>query len=276
MLGSMEQQPLYNAMNFSLGCDNGDNYAVKANSTIPSTKLSVFLCPSSSAPTWLMTGTFPLSTIPAPGNSYFASLGSSLEFDATMTGGPPNGLFAMLGTGSGVVSLAAIVDGTSNTIAFGEWKFGSGNKAVETPATDVVALGSYPSGTSRNTPTMSMPNPTLVQALPGWLSQCTAALPTARTNKGSCLGETWAIALPGLTLGNVVLPPNSTYPNCVTTTKNSLDFPGVFASSSFHPGGANFLMADGSVRFLKNSVSQSALWALGSRNQGEVISGDAY
>jgi prepilin-type processing-associated H-X9-DG protein len=46
--------------------------------------------------------------------------------------------------------------------------------------------------------------------------------------------------------------------------------------SSLHPGGANILMADGSVRFLKNSVSQQTVWALGTRASGEVLSADAY
>jgi prepilin-type processing-associated H-X9-DG protein len=45
---------------------------------------------------------------------------------------------------------------------------------------------------------------------------------------------------------------------------------------SYHPGGANVLMADGSVRFLKDSTNPTTVWALGSRNQGEVLSGDAY
>ena len=46
--------------------------------------------------------------------------------------------------------------------------------------------------------------------------------------------------------------------------------------SSYHPGGANVLMCDGSVRFLKNSTNQATIWALGSRAQGEVISSDSY
>jgi prepilin-type processing-associated H-X9-DG protein len=46
--------------------------------------------------------------------------------------------------------------------------------------------------------------------------------------------------------------------------------------SSRHPGGANALFADGSVRFLKNSTNQTTIWALGSRAQSEVVSADAY
>jgi hypothetical protein len=35
-------------------------------------------------------------------------------------------------------------------------------------------------------------------------------------------------------------------------------------------------MADGSVRFLKDSTSLNVIWALGSRAGGEIISADAY
>jgi len=35
-------------------------------------------------------------------------------------------------------------------------------------------------------------------------------------------------------------------------------------------------MADGSVKFIKDSVSLQAWWALGSRNGGETISADSY
>ena len=45
---------------------------------------------------------------------------------------------------------------------------------------------------------------------------------------------------------------------------------------SFHPGGSNFLFGDGSVKFLKNSISLITYCALGSRGGGEVVSADAY
>ncbi len=45
---------------------------------------------------------------------------------------------------------------------------------------------------------------------------------------------------------------------------------------SHHPGGANFLFVDGSVRFLKSSINIFTYCALGSRAAGEVVSADAY
>ena len=48
------------------------------------------------------------------------------------------------------------------------------------------------------------------------------------------------------------------------------------ASRSRHPGGVNTLMADGSVRFMKDSVNLVTWRGLGSPGAGEVISADSY
>jgi prepilin-type processing-associated H-X9-DG protein len=45
---------------------------------------------------------------------------------------------------------------------------------------------------------------------------------------------------------------------------------------SFHPGGANFVFADGSVRFVKASINIRILAALITRAGGEVVSADDY
>jgi prepilin-type processing-associated H-X9-DG protein/prepilin-type N-terminal cleavage/methylation domain-containing protein len=45
---------------------------------------------------------------------------------------------------------------------------------------------------------------------------------------------------------------------------------------SFHPGGANFLFADGSVRFLHAGIDIRVLAALATRAGGEVVSGKDY
>jgi prepilin-type processing-associated H-X9-DG protein len=46
-------------------------------------------------------------------------------------------------------------------------------------------------------------------------------------------------------------------------------------ANSRHAGGVNVGLADGSVRFVKDTVAIGAWRALGTRNGGEVISADA-
>ena len=45
---------------------------------------------------------------------------------------------------------------------------------------------------------------------------------------------------------------------------------------SRHPGGANFSFGDGSVRFLKSSISPLVFQRLGNRADGDLLSGDQY
>ncbi len=44
------------------------------------------------------------------------------------------------------------------------------------------------------------------------------------------------------------------------------------AARSYHPGGANFLLGDGSVRFASESIDSTVWMAVGSRARGEVVS----
>jgi prepilin-type processing-associated H-X9-DG protein len=45
---------------------------------------------------------------------------------------------------------------------------------------------------------------------------------------------------------------------------------------SFHPGGANVAMGDGSVRFLKATTATDTVYKLVCRNDGNIVSSDAY
>jgi prepilin-type processing-associated H-X9-DG protein len=47
-------------------------------------------------------------------------------------------------------------------------------------------------------------------------------------------------------------------------------------AGSFHPGGANFAFADGSVHFIKDSINMLTYQSLGTRGGGEVVSADSY
>ncbi|WP_435020145.1 DUF1559 domain-containing protein [Tundrisphaera sp. TA3] len=81
------------------------------------------------------------------------------------------------------------------------------------------------------------------------------------------------------------LAPNSSLPDygaCwpgikIPCNRNTGDGPNHYiASRSKHPGGVNSLLADGSVRFIKDSISLPSWRALSSRAGGEVLSAEAY
>jgi prepilin-type N-terminal cleavage/methylation domain-containing protein/prepilin-type processing-associated H-X9-DG protein len=285
VLGGVEQLALYNAANFSVGANN-DTIGAAMNSTVTGTRLSVFLCPSDVPPGWIMNMTLNAPGVKptAPGNSYFASVGSCFEYlnngittaEVVTTGGPPNGPFQ---SGGPAIGIAAITDGTSNTVAFGEWRLGTGNQGLVTFPQDIIQLGTLPAGVTRNTATMTATfNQAYLASFTAWVQQCVVAAPTAgkRSNKTAAQGECWGYILPGYTLGNLLMTPNPKSPNCSSNGAASLEAPGMWGLSSFHPGGANILMCDGSVRFLKDSVNIQTLWAIGSRAQGEVVSADSY
>jgi len=277
LLGFMEQKPLYNAMNFHHGVFN-DAIGTPINRTVTVTQINSFVCPSAPTPGWNFQGaTAPLNSFKAPGNSYFASWGSSLEFAANQTKGPPNGPFPFYGPNGHAIGMRDIQDGASNTIGLGEWKIGSGVLS-KTSIQDIIYVGSMPGGTARNNGTLNFPNPTLVTSLPAWLNQCAQMYKNngGRFAKSVTLGEAWAMGMPGYTQGSIALPPNAKYPNCNTNATGAIENVGMFNLSSYHPGGANVLMLDGSVHFLKDSVSNQTIWALGSINQGEVLSANSY
>jgi len=278
ILQHLEQSALYNALNFHVPVFNDTNAVGNLmNTTVSTSTLQTFLCPSAPTPSWTIQGAGAgLNGHKATGNSYFASLGSTLEFAAQQANGPPNGPFPYIGTKGRPTSLADVSDGTSNTIGFGEWRIGSGQNKINS-IQDVIFVGSFPLGTKRNNGTLNLPNSVLVASLPAWLQQCADLWQSGggRQAKTPTLGEGWAFGLVGYTQGNLVTAPNPKTPNC-NAAASGIQNPGVFGLSSYHAGGANILLLDGSVRFLKDSTSASTVWALGSVRQGEIISADSF
>jgi prepilin-type N-terminal cleavage/methylation domain-containing protein/prepilin-type processing-associated H-X9-DG protein len=274
LLGHMEQRQVYDACNFSLV--NHDNSAgALANETVVEVRINSFLCPSSPLPS----GTDLEGYAIAIGNNYFASTGPSLDY-ASYAEAVPTGLFFVddQSWGGGFpIAIKDIIDGTSNTIAFGEWRMGDFNDLVLSVPQDVINFIAWPGPRS----TMNMPLG--ANYLHSWIQTCAGAAPgSTQTSQpyfsnASWLGSDWSQGMYGYSLGNTLLPPNPPYPNCRTCLwAGDFDCAGMYGMSSYHAGGANVAMADGSVRFLKSSTSQQVVWALGTRNGGEVISADAH
>jgi prepilin-type N-terminal cleavage/methylation domain-containing protein/prepilin-type processing-associated H-X9-DG protein len=89
---------------------------------------------------------------------------------------------------------------------------------------------------------------------------------------------------------NTIIPPNSTFPDAMGNggcavqnppCNGNLTAPGAqsalvyLGARSYHSGGVNASMCDGSVRFIKNSISLLTWMAAGTTQGSEVISSDA-
>ena len=268
MLPFMEQNAIYNSINFNL-LNQGDdsNYiGYRANTTATGAKINSFACPSSSD--------FPggFNGLPtSPTNNYFASVGASVQWQGSNVTTKPNGPYSYQ---SLAIGNRDIRDGTSNTIAFSEWRTGDNDDTKLSVPQDVIEIGStFLGGSSSDSTANNMPaGASLLQA---WLTNCAVQAKTARGR--SFIGQMWCTGMFGRTLGNTILAPNPPYPNCNNTTGNGdFDNTGLFGMSSYHSGGANAAFCDGSVRFLKSTTALPTIWALGSRDQGEVVSADSY
>jgi prepilin-type N-terminal cleavage/methylation domain-containing protein/prepilin-type processing-associated H-X9-DG protein len=283
-LAYMDGSPIYNSINFSISsadnCDNG------IQATAIGARISSFLCPSSPLPIGTMYGCLgvaPFNTIRYPGNNYFGSVGPTVD---PWFGARPPGIFSIMGpSDSSMIGVRDVTDGTSNTIAFGEWKMGDFNSsqlsiqdAINILQNQVGNFGDWGNtGGDSTMPAATMPN------FQAFLVVCQGAAPAStqggtnwKTNK-SLLGRDWNQGMFGHTLGNTLMAPNPAYYNCnMESWGGDFDAPGMYNMSSYHPGGANAAFGDGSVRFLKSSTSLPVMWSLGSKAGGEVISSDSY
>ncbi|RUL85373.1 DUF1559 domain-containing protein [Tautonia sociabilis] len=274
----LELNNVYNAFNFYTTAQE-DEGAMSGpfQATAAITRINTFLCPSSPLPvgnywgfgSWTGSKRY-------PGNNYFASVGASISPWSTAN---PNGLFMLMThNASQPIGVRDVLDGTSNTVAFSEWRTGD-FQASKLSIQDVINLrASRPSGIGEwNHVNNNMPAGAGV--FDDFLQACAGAAPaTLNTNNNkSGLGRSWLEGQLGWTLGTMLLPPNSNYPNCnMLSWGGDFDGPGMINPSSYHSGGANVAFADGSVRFIKSSTNRQVIWAIATRDVGEVVSSDQY
>ena len=76
---------------------------------------------------------------------------------------------------------------------------------------------------------------------------------------------------------NTIQPPNDTYNGCRFGCNAYCDpsCGSFYGASSAHPGGVNTLFADGSVKFIKNDITELTWGLLQSKADGVVIT-EAY
>ena len=247
VLAFMEQSVVFNALNFSQSSYD------PSNATGAATSLNVFLCPSDVAPP------IPAGQVLAGfgwgGVNYRANEGTSVAMwygaDDTAkvnTALPtPNGLFFS----STLIRLADITDGTSNTAAFSEHVLGDFSNALVSLMGDTFEPGTYPADADSA------------------VAQCAAANVNNLALQGySNVGAPWVYGYHSTTSYWHSGPPNTR--SCMFPPSRIMT-----VANSRHPGGVNVGLSDGSVRFVKSSVSLPAWRGLGTRNGSEILSADS-
>jgi prepilin-type N-terminal cleavage/methylation domain-containing protein/prepilin-type processing-associated H-X9-DG protein len=257
MLGQMEQQNLYNAYNFTSGNNaaGGWNYIPldPLNSTVQSTKINTLLCPSDSDRISLVSRGATVD----PGNTNYQSNAGADAYafltGTTSPGGPgtTNTFSGAFPSYSVVVKIARITDGTSNTVSFSEV---------------VRGQGAYAGGFDGMKPTSSFANSgTNASGASGTASpqvdyqNCMATGGGSPTNVicATCgdwpVGAAWWWGRSSQTRYNHVMTPNTW--NCSFGGDNGDSDDDAITAGSRHPGGVNSVFCDGSVRFIKASIS---------------------
>jgi prepilin-type N-terminal cleavage/methylation domain-containing protein/prepilin-type processing-associated H-X9-DG protein len=284
LLPYLEQSSAYNAWNHSFGSRWSDGNAVAytdgnppdynaaggtyciPNFTIITMQISSFLCPSDPNP-----GGTGLFTVNGSGKvvgstNYPSNIGLNRHIYNNYSW-QFNGPGYILSTWDTVLRLYYVdinkfTDGTSTTAIFSEWVKGNiGNAGGYA----VNGLGEvYYEGASDGTYSTDIQ----------FAQQCATVAPTNNNQFWHWKGEWW-------TYGCNLIYSHTNFPNrfaCQYNNDGWWEDRGTITlinASSNHPGGVNVLFMDGSVRFIKSSVSQQAWYGIATPAGGEVVSSDS-
>lgn len=227
LLPYLDQSPMYNLIpvNNPPVCWTG--------SFVPwGTQINLLLCPSS-LPTTLQSNVAAKNYKFCVGTTINDNYGNWPTLAAGAVG-ITNGLFSF--SFYGYKGVRDCTDGTSNTIAMAETGAGvqGSNSIIGNSTYSVNGFAT---------------NPLLCKAAMGANLQYVPGTAVSSWGQGSL----WPFGHPHWSAVTTVLPPNNA--SCISGGgDNGSNAFGIITPSSYHTGGVNVLMADGSVRFISNNI----------------------
>ena len=245
ILPQIDQGPMYSKIDMTLANAGWPTICPTTGAAVNGVVVSVMFCPSSPVPQMATDGTYQV------GMPSYVGISGSADYGGFPAGGTnvccvgnPGEISAggLLVPGS-ALSIRDITDGTSNTLIVGEIS----NFIYDKTGKQRQIGGGYPLGFTVGTSGGGTP--------PLYNNGITSTPP--------------AIGVPANNLTTIAYPPNNP----------TFESPGVFDSNhgannplnSPHPGGVSVLLADGSVRFIGNSIQMWTLQSLATRNDGQAI-----
>jgi prepilin-type N-terminal cleavage/methylation domain-containing protein/prepilin-type processing-associated H-X9-DG protein len=261
LLSYLEETNKYNVFNINL------DMLSPANTTGQGILVGTYQCPSDGT----VDGSVGGGSKVGGENNYFMSLGKCIDDQNTnpATGGAFNFVVVANSTTPTGFSIASFVDGTSNTAMFGEIKRGENSIGGTYHGNPLKPYHIRYLNTSWTTdwggaPSAAVPEP------PGNF------IPPANCNANVLsayyAGTAYYRDHPGFTSCYThTAPPNSPSGDCMNPDNDAH-----VAARSYHPGGVNISFCDGSVHFIKSTISFSVWQAVGTRGGGEIVSSDQY
>jgi prepilin-type N-terminal cleavage/methylation domain-containing protein/prepilin-type processing-associated H-X9-DG protein len=155
------------------------------------------------------------------------------------------------------VTMSSISDGTSNTASYSEFVI---QNPAKTNPNDRKAwreqVYHWQGSVDRATSTADARN------------RCLAETRFAGTDRMNFRGRSWSWSFLGVgaTYAHITLPNEK---SCLGGAENDWTGHTAQAAGSAHPGGVNVGLADGSIRFVAETVDKNIWWAIGTRNGGE-------
>ncbi len=248
------------------------------NTTVSESSVKTYVCPSEDkgSPTW-----------PGTKLNYFANLGgpaSVITWSGVMVAMKDNANGAS-GAASGVpgdgnkacFGFESVIDGTSNTALVSEKLVGMNWTANVYPGNPMALRflfnTSFQVNPDSGNSTEAMTFVNTCRSLPGTFP--------ANSSSGLYIGFLWPSAACNTNEDNSGYNHYNTPNGLSCTAANTQNaqlggYQDILTATSNHPGGVNVGFTDGSVKFIKNSIAIPTWWALGTRNQAEVLSSDSY